>query len=105
MKKAVFKWLDRHFSDLEIHKEYIYPNSVFYVKNNDVIIEKNNIHPNYNTFVSYVHVISIVKPGFNLDRVSVEDIITEWVKDRLKIKVKNHIVPFFPWEDRLHKII
>ena len=98
---VIFKWLDKRLGDLTIVKHPKYHSSTFYIKNDVVMIKELNKHPNYNMIVNYELIFSVIMRVFSLDRNQTSSILTKWIEDRLKIKVKGDVQPLYFWEDGL----
>jgi hypothetical protein len=96
LNDVVFKWLDNRLDNLTIFKDRM---RTLYIKNDVTMIVKLNKHPKYNIKINYEFLFSNIMNVFSLNREQTSTIIGEWIKDRLKIKVKGDVQPLFSWED------
>jgi hypothetical protein len=85
MDRAVIKWLNSEYGDLEPFKTEKYPDYIFFMKDGEVVFDYNKT--NGYVDISYNKIWLFLKSFFGLEYKEIQDITKEWVEEHYKLGV------------------
>ena len=85
LERVVVKWLNKHFGNLTPKKHRDYPNSVFYVDdNNQVLMEYDK--ENEDVYIHYEYIWLKIESLFHLNYGDIQSIMKVWVEEDYKLE-------------------
>ena len=85
MNRAVLKYLNSEYGDLEPYETDKHPNHIFFMKDGELIFDYNK--KNGIVIFSYDKIWSFLKSFFGLEYKEIQDITKEWVEEHYKLGV------------------
>jgi hypothetical protein len=85
MDRAVLKYLNSEYGDLEPYETDKHPNHIFFMKDGEVIFNYNK--KNGVVIFSYDKIWSFLKSFFGLEYEEIQDLTKEWVEEHYKLGV------------------
>jgi hypothetical protein len=96
MDRAVLKYLNTEFGDLEPYKNKKHPNRILFVKDGEVIfeyfIEVGSV------FISYRKVWAFLQRFFLLDDMEVGNTLRQWMSEYYNLDVRSNPIPVIDTE-------
>jgi hypothetical protein len=83
--RAIIKWLNSEYGDLERYGKKKYPDYIFFMKDGEVVFDYNEV--NGIVFISYDKIWSFLENFFGLEYKEIQDLTKEWVEEHYKIRV------------------
>lgn len=77
LERVVIKWLNKHFGNLIPKKHKNYPNSIFYVNLDNIVLMEYH-EKNKNVYIHYDQIWSKTKSIFPLNHNYTQSIIKHW---------------------------
>ena len=90
MDRAVLKYLNTKYGDLESYKPKKYPNHIFFMKDGKVIFSYNK--ENGLVFISDDHIWSLLDSFFGLEIKGIKYITKTWVEEHYKLNVSTTLI-------------
>ena len=86
LNNVALSWMNQNFSSdqLEIVKSEDYPDSVFFKKNGEVVMEQN-IKYKYFWF-DYDNICLFFESFFDMEHVQIQEVLSYWLEETLKLK-------------------
>ena len=85
MDRAVLKYLNSEYGDLEPYKTKKYPKYTFFIKDGEIIFDYNG---DGQMIVSYDHIWFLLSSYFGLEKEEIKDLIKQWVVKNYNISVE-----------------
>ncbi len=89
MDRAVIKWLNLEYGDLEPFEIEKNPYYIFFMKDGEVVFDYNK--KNGYVGISYDNIWSFLSSFFGLEYKEIQDITKEWVEEHYKLGVTTTI--------------
>jgi hypothetical protein len=89
MDRAVLKYLNSEYGDLEPYETDKHPNHIFFMKDGEVIFDYNK--KNGVVIFSYDKIWSFLQSFFGLEYEEIQDLTKEWVEEHYKLGVSTTI--------------
>jgi len=92
LDKAALLWMNKNFSpdQLEIVKSEKYPNSIFFKKNGEVVMEQDKKNKDF--LFDYDKIWSFFESFFSMEYEQIEEVLSYWLEETLKLKGYTPIV-------------
>ena len=86
IQKVAFKFMNSLFSpdQLEIVTSEKYPNSIFFRKNGNVVMEQDKISKNF--YFDYDEIWSFFESLFSMKYRQIQDVMRYWLEETLKLE-------------------
>ena len=91
--RAITKWLDENYGDLEPYKTDKYPDYIIYKKGEEAIFDYNK--KNGVVCVNYNEIWSFFESYFSMEYQQIQDVIKEWVEERYNLRVTKTLLGFY----------
>ena len=85
LNNIAIKWLNINYGDLKPFERNIYPNYVFFRKDDTNIFVYNK--ENGTVSISYGDIWSLLESMFDMEYAQIQDITKEWIEDHYNLEV------------------
>jgi hypothetical protein len=83
--KIVINYLNKKFGDLKPYETEKFPNSVFYVRDGEILFEYNK--KNGRTYMSSVYIWSFLECIFSMEYEQIQEVTKLWVEEHYNLRV------------------
>ena len=103
IQKVALKWMNDNFSpdELEIVKSPKYPNSIFYRKNGQVVMEQDLKKKNF--YFHYDEIWSFFESFFNIELIEFQSLMKMWLEETLNLDGYTPRRAIFPTTNQLEE--
>ena len=92
LDRAVIKWLNQEYGDLEPFEIEKHPDYIYFMKDGEVVFDYNK--KNGYVGVSYDKIWSFLENFFGLEYEEIQDLTKEWVEEHYKLRVTTTMEEF-----------
>ena len=85
LDRAVLKYLNSEYGDLEPYETDRWPEYIFFMKDGELIFDYNK--ESGVVYISYDKIWSFLKSFFGLEYEEIQDLTKEWVEEHYKLEV------------------
>lgn len=96
---VVIKWLNIKFSDLSMCRSDEHPESIFYIKDDEVFFEYKK---NGTTYISYEKIWERLEYIFSMEYPVIQEVTKLWLEENYQLKIDLTYTEFasrFPWRN------
>lgn len=86
LNNVVLSWMNKNFGldQLEIVKSEKYPNSIFFKKNGEVVMEQDKKNKDF--LFDYDEIWSFFESFFGMEYQEIQEFLSYWLEETLKLK-------------------